>query len=204
MAGCVPVVVVVGLAARFGLSGTVADLAGGVLYTVLIYVLAAWLRPGWRPTKVAAAALAFSVAIELLQLTSIPADLVNRFSAWRVVVGSSFAATDLLAYVVGAMLAAGADLAMRRTGRGAARTPPAPRSRLGPPPSSNLQALRVLLHPQSGQCAAPPRERRRPTAAPACDACRTLHLSTTIAGFRSRSAQSSSTHETSFFSRTAP
>lgn len=105
---------VLGLAARFGLSGGLADTAGGVFYTALVYVLIAFAWPGLKPSGVGLAALACSAAIELFQLTSVPADLVGAFAPAKLVFGSSFVATDLLAYAAGALLAAGVDAAVRR------------------------------------------------------------------------------------------
>lgn len=105
----VPALLILGLAARFGLDGLVADLAGGVAYTAFAYVLVALLLPDWAPIRVAAAALAFSFAIELFQLTGLPADLNAWFSPLRLVLGTSFAASDLAAYAVGAALAFAVD-----------------------------------------------------------------------------------------------
>ena len=114
LAASVPVLVVLGLLARFGLAGGVADFAGGLFYTALVYVLVAFFWPRLRPALVAAAALAFSVAVELFQLTSVPADLGASFPPAKLVLGSSFVATDLLAYATGAALAAGVDSALQR------------------------------------------------------------------------------------------
>jgi Protein of unknown function (DUF2809) len=109
-----PLVIVAGLAARFGLSGAPADAAGGVFYTVLVYLLIAFARPSARPAAVGMAALAFSTAIELFQLTSVPADLGASFAPLKLVLGSSFVATDLIAYAAGAVVASGTDAALRR------------------------------------------------------------------------------------------
>lgn len=105
----IPLLLVAGLAARFGLDGAVADLAGGVAYTAFAYLLIALACPAWPTVRIGAAALLFSVAIELFQLTGIPTDLAGAFSPARLVFGSSFVATDLLAYAVGAALAVGVD-----------------------------------------------------------------------------------------------
>ncbi len=55
-------VVVLGLGARFLGAGPAADLSGGVLYAVLVYVLLVFLRPRAAPWSNAAIALAFCVA----------------------------------------------------------------------------------------------------------------------------------------------
>lgn len=99
--------------------GLVPDLAGGALYTVLVYVLVAALRPGARPWRVAAVSLAISVAVELLQLTDVPRDVVAQVPVLRLVLGTTFVATDLASAAVGALVAAGADVAAHRlTARG--------------------------------------------------------------------------------------
>ncbi|WP_411734083.1 DUF2809 domain-containing protein [Paeniglutamicibacter sp.] len=103
-------VVAAGLASRFLGAGLPADLAGGVLYAVLIYVLLTALRPRATAVSNAAIALVLCVLIELLQLTSIPADLARAFGPFRLVLGTGFAPLDLAAYAIGAALALGADV----------------------------------------------------------------------------------------------
>ena len=110
----VPVVVIVGLAARFGLGGAPADWAGGVLYTALVYVLVALARPADARARVALTALAISVAVELFQLTPVPERLADAVPPVRLVLGSSFAAADLAAYALGALLAPLADRVLTR------------------------------------------------------------------------------------------
>ncbi len=112
LALAIPLVVVVGLAARFALDGAVADAAGGAFYTALVYLLIAFARPTWPPLTVGLAAFGFSFAIECFQLTSIPGDLADRWSPVRLVLGRSFAAADIPAYAVGAVAAVAID---RRT-----------------------------------------------------------------------------------------
>ena len=102
-------VIALGLAARFLAAGPVADLSGGVLYAVLVYVLLVFLRPGAAPWQTAAITLAFCTAIELLQLTPLPAALSAAFPPARLVLGSTFVPLDLAAYALGAVLALGID-----------------------------------------------------------------------------------------------
>lgn len=109
-AACVLPVIALGLGARFLGSGLAADLAGGVVYAVLIYVLATFLRPRAGHVANALAALVFCVLIELLQLTDIPADLAAYFPPVRLVLGTTFVPLDLLAYGLGTALALGMDL----------------------------------------------------------------------------------------------
>nr|WP_281070286.1 DUF2809 domain-containing protein [Paeniglutamicibacter kerguelensis] len=98
-----------GLGARFLAAGPAADLSGGVLYAVLIYVLLVFLRPRAAAWSNAAITLAFCTAIELLQITSIPATLGAAFPPIRLVLGSTFVPLDLLAYAIGTALAFGID-----------------------------------------------------------------------------------------------
>ena len=109
-AACVLPVIALGLGARFLGSGLAADLAGGVVYAVLIYVLATFLRPRAGHVANALAALVFCGLIELLQLTDIPADLAAFFPPVRLVLGTTFVPLDLLAYGLGTVLALGVDL----------------------------------------------------------------------------------------------
>ncbi|MGP9617478.1 ribosomal maturation YjgA family protein [Arthrobacter sp. AOP36-A1-22] len=106
-------VIAAGLAARFLLHGGFADAAGGVLYTVLVYLLVGLLRPGWRPVRLAAIALAISCAVELLQLTGLPGALSAIVPPMRLVLGTTFSLTDPPAYVVGALLALAVDCLLR-------------------------------------------------------------------------------------------
>jgi hypothetical protein len=113
--------VVAGLAVRGVAQGSVAKYAGDALYTLLILALAVLVAPRSRPLAAAGAALAFSWAVEFLQLTGVPAELSGRSVVARLVLGSTFNAPDLLWYAVGAALGglAHASLA-RRSG------PPSP------------------------------------------------------------------------------
>ncbi|MGW1097691.1 ribosomal maturation YjgA family protein [Streptomyces sp. NPDC002455] len=85
--------------------GDVAKYAGDALYTVLIHTLVVLLAPRVRPLTAAGVALAFSWAVELAQLTGVPADLARHSTVARLVLGSTFNAPDLLWYAVGAALA---------------------------------------------------------------------------------------------------
>jgi hypothetical protein len=107
-------VIVVGLASRFAGTGLAADLAGGVLYAVLVYLLLTVLRPQAARWSNASIALVLCVLIELLQLTAIPADLARVFGPIRLVLGTGFAPLDLVAYAIGAALAPGIDMLLGR------------------------------------------------------------------------------------------
>lgn len=108
----VPAVIVVGLVSRFALPGVAGDGTGGALYTVLAYVVIAALAPQWPPLTVALAAFGFSSALELLQLTDVPATLSDAVPPARLVFGTAFAWADLPAYAVGAGVAFVVDRAI--------------------------------------------------------------------------------------------
>src|SRR5580693_612610 len=101
----VPLTVVSGLGSRAVLGGLPAKIAGDALYTVLIYVLAAVVRPGVRPSRAFAVALGLSFAVEIAQLTPYPAWLSSKHVLLRLVFGTTFGFTDRAGYVVGALFA---------------------------------------------------------------------------------------------------
>jgi Protein of unknown function (DUF2809) len=100
--GAAVVTVAAGVSLRFLAGGDIAKYAGDALYTVLIYALVVVLAPRARPFGVAGVALAVSWAVELFQLTPVPAELSRQSLVARLVLGSTFNAPDLLWYVVGA------------------------------------------------------------------------------------------------------
>lgn len=97
--------VAAGLGVRAVSGGEVAKYAGDALYTVLIHTLVVLLVPRVRPLTAAGTALAVSWAVELVQLTDLPAELSRHSTAARLVLGSTFNAPDLFWYAVGAALA---------------------------------------------------------------------------------------------------
>lgn len=99
----------IGLGARFLGAGLLADLSGGILYAVLIYILAIFVRPAGSRISTAGLALGFCVAVELLQISSLPATLGAAFPPIRLVLGSTFVPLDLLAYLLGVLVALGID-----------------------------------------------------------------------------------------------
>jgi hypothetical protein len=82
------------------------DAVGDALYTVLVYCLMVFAVPSVRPVAAAAAAGAFSFAVEFGQLTALPATAARHFPAARLVLGTAFSAADLAWYAAGAVLAA--------------------------------------------------------------------------------------------------
>ncbi|MFI6418793.1 DUF2809 domain-containing protein [Streptomyces sp. NPDC050842] len=94
--------VVAGLGIRSAATGLVAKYAGDALYTVLILTLVVLLAPRVRPPVAAGAALGVSCAVELFQLTGVPAELAAHSTLARLVLGTSFNAPDLFWYASGA------------------------------------------------------------------------------------------------------
>jgi hypothetical protein len=103
-----------GLASRAWLGGLPAKLAGDALYTVLVYVLVLVVRPGVRASRAFAIALGVSVAVEVAQLTPVPAWLSSKHVLLRLVFGTTFGFVDIAGYVLGALVAIAAHAALRR------------------------------------------------------------------------------------------
>lgn len=91
-----------GLGLRAVAAGDVAKYGGDALYTLLILTLVVLAAPRMAPAQAAGTALAVSWAVELIQLTGLPAELSARSTAARLVLGSTFNAPDLFWYAVGA------------------------------------------------------------------------------------------------------
>ncbi|MEU4406096.1 DUF2809 domain-containing protein [Streptosporangium sp. NPDC023963] len=100
------VTVAAGLTVRAVTGGWFGKYAGDALYTVLVYALVVLVWPRVTPVRAAIGALAFSWAVELAQLTPVPAALSEASVVARLVLGSTFGAADLVAYAAGAVLAA--------------------------------------------------------------------------------------------------
>jgi hypothetical protein len=84
---------------------------GDVLYTVMVYLVLAAARPRTQPRTLAIGAFAISFAIELFQLSGIPAAMPRIL---HLVFGTTFAWHDVLCYAVGAGAAALGDSLTRR------------------------------------------------------------------------------------------
>ncbi|NQX16364.1 DUF2809 domain-containing protein [Rathayibacter sp. VKM Ac-2857] len=106
-----------GLALRFLLVGLFADLAGSVLYVVLVALLVCVLLPRLPAVTAAGVALAWSIAMEQLQAIGAAARLVELWPPLRLVVGSTFSWLDIAAYVLGAVVAAAVLIAVAPRGR---------------------------------------------------------------------------------------
>jgi len=101
-----------GLALRFLLAGLLADVAGSVLYVVLVALLVCVLLPRIPAVTAAGIALAWSIAMEQLQAIGAAARLVELWPPLRLVVGSTFSWLDIAAYVLGAVVAAAVLIAV--------------------------------------------------------------------------------------------
>ncbi|MGW6619416.1 ribosomal maturation YjgA family protein [Streptomyces erythrochromogenes] len=101
-AGAAVVTVGAGLGLRAAAAGSVAKYGGDALYTVLLLTLVVLVAPRWTPLRAAGTALAVSWAVELFQLSSVPAELSRESVAARLVLGSTFNAPDLFWYAAGA------------------------------------------------------------------------------------------------------
>ncbi|HYO52806.1 DUF2809 domain-containing protein [Archangium sp.] len=101
--------------ARVYLPRLVTDYAGDTLWTVMVYLCLVFALPRLPVRLAAAAALGFSVLVELSQLVHTPwleALRAHRLAA--LVLGRGFLVSDLVCYAVGTGLAAGTDLRCSR------------------------------------------------------------------------------------------
>ncbi|MEV7974267.1 DUF2809 domain-containing protein [Cellulomonas sp. NPDC089187] len=116
-------VVVVGLAVTRGGSGPWADAIGDGLYAAMAVLLVRVLAPrsSWRWQL--AIGLGWCVLVELAQLTGVPGTIVDAVPLARLVLGTTFVATDLVAYTVGALVCAGVIVASSRLRPGCAQQP---------------------------------------------------------------------------------
>ena len=103
-----PVIVAVGMAARFGLSGEVANFIGVALWQVLVYCCVLFCQPKLTAWKTFAIALTIGWAVEAFQLTGLPVRLAEISKVFHLVLGSYFAWDDIPAYAAGAVAAGGA------------------------------------------------------------------------------------------------
>jgi hypothetical protein len=105
VAGLVAVgLVVVGVAVS-RIEHPAADPVGDALYAAFVFALLVVIAPRARSATLAIVAFACCAAVELAQLTGIPAAIVEAVPVARYALGTTFVAVDLLAYAVGAALA---------------------------------------------------------------------------------------------------
>lgn len=84
--------------------GPLEQHSGTALYACLIYAIVVFLWPRLRPAVAAVAATGFCWAVELAQLTGVPAALSDKSIVARLVLGVAFDPVDLIWYPVGALV----------------------------------------------------------------------------------------------------
>lgn len=107
-------IMVLGLSIRAFSNGALADPAGDGLYAVLAYLAVAFLVPGKPKPLVAIVAVTACVTIELFQLTGVPTELGLLWPPLALIFGTTFGATDLIAYTVGVAITYAVDSMHRR------------------------------------------------------------------------------------------
>jgi hypothetical protein len=106
---------------EFG-NGTMGDIIGDALYAILMYLLLACLMPRSLRSAVAALAIMFCCAVELLQLTELPQRATEAFPAAALLLGAGFDTRDLIVYAVAVVAVMLVDVAVSRSsGRGRRR-----------------------------------------------------------------------------------
>lgn len=101
--GAALAVVVVGLGLavhRWAPESAASDVAGDALYAVLIFLLVVVVAPRLASAWVAVIAGAWCVAVELLQLTTLPTAAAAAFPPIALVLGTGFDPRDLVVYTV--------------------------------------------------------------------------------------------------------
>jgi hypothetical protein len=91
----------------------VARYGGDALWAVMVFWLAALLRPSARPLALGAAALGVAFAVEFSQLYHAPwLDALRATRGGALALGQGFLWSDLACYTVGALLAVAIDRAL--------------------------------------------------------------------------------------------
>ena len=102
--------------------------AGDALWALMVFFLMGLLFRRWSTRRVAAAALAFSFAIEFSQRYHAPwIDALRAHTLGHLVLGSGFNAFDLVCYTVGIGLGAAGEWLATRIRRRSKCPPPLPR-----------------------------------------------------------------------------
>ncbi|WP_245861221.1 DUF2809 domain-containing protein [Compostimonas suwonensis] len=117
LGGAAVVVVAAGLGVHLAVPGVVGDALADALYAVLVYLIVALIAPRLRTVVTAAIAFALCAAVELLQLTGLPEALTGLWAPFRLLLGTTFSAADLLAYAGGVVVVALVDAGARRRAR---------------------------------------------------------------------------------------
>jgi hypothetical protein len=106
------------LALAFGIravaDGPLEQHSGTALYASLIYAIVVFVRPTIRPAVAALVATGFCWAVEVAQLTGIPAALSAKSILARLALGVAFDPIDLFWYPIGALVFMVLHLCTRR------------------------------------------------------------------------------------------
>jgi hypothetical protein len=111
------VTVAAGLGVRHVSGCAFGKYAGDALYATAVYWCVVLLRPAVRLLVAAAVAVGICWAIELFQLTPIPARLSSHSTLSRLVLGSTFGGWDMVAYPVGVIVAVAVHSLLRKVSR---------------------------------------------------------------------------------------
>jgi uncharacterized membrane protein YdbT with pleckstrin-like domain len=106
LAAVAGLILVTGLVVHFTLESAAGNFVADALYAVMLYLVLSFVfvrSSGWR---IALAAFLICVGIEFFQLTGVPGTLAEVFPPIRLLLGTTFAAIDLVAYLVGSVAAA--------------------------------------------------------------------------------------------------
>lgn len=105
------VTVAAGLGVRHVTGGAFAKYAGDALYATAVYWCVVLVRPAVRLAAVVATGICW--AIELFQLTPVPAKLSAHSTLARLVLGSTFGGWDMVAYPAGVIVAVAVHALLR-------------------------------------------------------------------------------------------
>lgn len=108
------VVICIGLAVHFTVYGPVGDFSADALYAVLAYLAVSFVAPRVRSQVIAGVSFLVCAAIEVSQLSGGPAALAEVFPPARLILGTTFAPLDLVAYALGVGAALTCDLLIQR------------------------------------------------------------------------------------------
>jgi hypothetical protein len=109
------VTVAAGLGVRHVTGGAFGKYAGDALYATAVYWCVVLIKPTMRLAPIVAVLICW--AIELFQLTPIPARLSSHSTLSRLVLGSTFGGWDMVAYPVGVLVAVAVHSLVRKVSR---------------------------------------------------------------------------------------
>jgi uncharacterized membrane protein YdbT with pleckstrin-like domain len=101
LAAVAGLILVTGLVVHFTIESAAGDFVADSLYAVLLYVVLSFIFVRAPVSRIALAAFLICVGIELFQLTGVPAALAEVFPPIRLLLGTTFAVLDLVAYFLG-------------------------------------------------------------------------------------------------------